>query len=274
MSSNAADLFDTAESLGELSSDSVALLDGLQTEINAALATGTQKKVAKVVLVTIDLDNSTSMEYKTRGASQSNWEIAADGHDLIFSSLAGSKAASTILAHSTFLIPTNGNNGIFFPFKDLVLPGHSAKTPKPNFTTMPKKVTMEGYTPLCDAMLRVLGSVQAQSTVYTQDGSDVFTITVFLTDGGNNSGNAKPADVETLVTDLRRQERHKIYLGGIDDGFTDYKAFGKECGLDDDCVRKLPNDPSAIRAWLQQVSQSAVAGSEAADVNAFSQVKL
>ncbi|HMO17840.1 MAG TPA: hypothetical protein PKA63_06905 [Oligoflexia bacterium] len=272
--SNAADLFDMAESLGELSSDSVALLDPLQTEINAALATGTQKKAARLVLFTTNIDNSASMEYRCPGSNQNNWEIAADGHDLILGALCGSKAASTILAHSTFLAATNGNNGIHFPFKDLVLPGHSSKSPKPNFDSMPKKVTMVDSTPLCDAMIRVLGSVQAQSTVYTQDGTDVFTITIFLSDGGNNAGSASTSDVATLVADLRRQERHKIYFGGIEDGYTDFRKFGAECGLDPECVRTLPNDPSEIRAWLEQVSQSAVAGSEAADVNAFSQIKL
>ncbi len=272
--SNAADLFNTAEEFGELSSDSVALLDPLQTEINAALAQGEKKRAAKVVLVSTGNDNSPSMGHIGPGTAKTNWELACEGHDLIMTSLAGSKAASEILAHSTYINEFDGNSGIHFEFRDLVLPGHTAKNPKFNFVPLPPKTRLLGGTPLCSWMLRVLGTVQAQSTVYTQDGSEVFSISIFLTDGGNNDWNCKPSEVKTLVEDMRRQERHMIYLGGIDDGVTNYEAFGAECGLDPDCVKGLPNDPSAIRAWLQQVSQSAVAGSEAADINSFSQVKL
>ncbi len=278
--SQAADLFDQAEQLGELSNDSVTLLDPLQTEINAALATGQKKRAAKVVLVSTNLDNSTSMEYRFRDAkknprNQSNWEIACEGHDRVFGALVGCKAAKQIMVQSTFLIPWGTNNGLHFGFRDLVLPAHTAKTPAPNFLALdPKSVKMHGFTPQCTAMLRTLGAVQAQATDYTKDGSEVFTITIFLGDGGNNDMDHFPAEVCTLVTDMRRQERHKIYFGGIEDGSTDYHAFGAECGLDPECVKTLPNDPHEIRAWLDQVSQSAVAGSEAADINSFSQVKL
>lgn len=273
--SQAADLFNVAMDMGDLGPDSVALLDPLQTEINAALAQGPKKKASKVVLVTINIDNSPSMKWKVPGQKESNWDIACGGHNLVFDSLVASKAAKTILGHSTFLNPFDGNNGVYFPFTDLVLPDHTAKGPKPNFRVLtPGDGKLLGLTPLCDTIIRVLGGVQLQATDYLRDGSDVFTITIVLSDGGENDSQNNEADVATLIGDMRQQERHKIYFGGIDDGDTDFVQFGMDCGLDKDCVRQLPNDPSQIRAWLEQVSQSAVAGSEAADVDAFSQVTL
>ncbi|MCB0336217.1 MAG: hypothetical protein KDD62_07920 [Bdellovibrionales bacterium] len=273
--SQAADLFDMAESLGELSNDSVSLLDPLQTEINAALAQGEKKRAAKVLLLTVCIDNSPSMAWKGQGSIQNNWEIACGGQNLVFDSMVDSKAAKSVLAHACFLNDFDGNHGIFFPFRDLVKPDHSKKNRQPNFVVInPSDGRLLGGTPLCGRMLTTLGAVQAQATDYTKDGSDVLSITIFQTDGGNNVWDHNEAEVNTLVTDMRRQERHKIYLGGIDDGVTNYEKFGIDCGLDPDCVRKLPNDPSEIRAWLEQVSQSAVAASEAADLDAFSQIKL
>ena len=122
--SQAADLFDMAESLGELSNDSVSLLDPLQTEINAALAQGEKKRAAKVLLLTVCIDNSPSMAWKGQGSIQNNWEIACGGQNLVFDSMVDSKAAKSVLAHACFLNDFDGNHGIFFPFRDLVKPDH------------------------------------------------------------------------------------------------------------------------------------------------------
>jgi hypothetical protein len=262
---DAASLLAGAVEGGDLSSDSQSLLDPMTSLINAGLSSDAPAKADRVTLVTILVDNTPSMGYKNpdrkvNPKGVTNKQLLMEGANAVWDALKKSGVAHTIRVHVAFLNPFDGNNGVHFNFRKL-----ESAVPLTD-----ANYKLVGMTPLRDGVVRVLGTVQAEAQKYLQANSEVFAMTLILSDGDDNNSNASNDDCVTINTDLARQERHHVYLAGFDvEGGSgdkvDWKKVGTDMGIPH--VKELPNDPQEIRAWLQLWSQAAVSGSQSADVS-------
>jgi len=240
-------LFRDAHDEGDLSAASLhtLTLDGdYAAQIQAGLGTLTPDDVpaAEVVLVTLLVDDSASI----RGAR--NEAAIRAGHDTVLDALRGSKQGDGIVVHTTYLSGT-----VLYPYVRLA--DASPMDTRSYQATFPS-------TPLYDRAVAVLGSVIAQARTFRDAGTAVRSITLVLTDGGDNASRHTPQAVRTLVEDLVRQESHLVVGMGIDDGHTDFAGVFREMGIVE--VLTPGNSAAEIRAACQAFSQSAVRVSQSA----------
>lgn len=248
-------LFQGAADQGNLSSESMKVLQviDLGAQIQEALGgNAADFGHSEVVLVSQMIDDSGSI--RTAG----NSEAVREGHNLVISSLQGSKQSKSIMAMTRYL-----NGQILYPYGSL---DQAVKMTTSNYN--PNKGT-----PLYDETVALLAAVLAKTEEFSNNGIPVRTVTLILTDGEDvHSHRHNAADVKTLVDDMHRQESHIIAALGVDSGSTDFRRVFKEMGIRDEWILTPGNSPSEIRKAFGTFSQSAVSASQGGA--SFSQVAL
>ncbi|MEJ7603419.1 MAG: hypothetical protein WKG01_36365 [Kofleriaceae bacterium] len=246
-------LLEDAHGTGALSAKSLATLDVIDVgaQIQAGLGcTIDDVGSSEVVLVTMMPDDSQSI------AHAGNTDAVRDGHNFVLESLAGSKQAGEVLAHTRYL-----NGHVLTPYTALE---HAEKMTPANYRP-------NLGTPLYDQMAVTLGTVIAKSQELAQAGIAVRTVTLIITDGGDyGSTRCKPADIKTIIDDMLAQENHIVAAMGISDGTTDFKAVFRGMGIPDRWILTPGNSGSEIRRAFAVFSQSAVRASQGAQLGGFS----
>ncbi len=253
---DASELFSDARNAGEISPGSAALLSGLSARINRTMSLlAVKPQVTDQTQLCMLLDNTPSME------NNGNHLAVIEGHNLVVNALLSARAVNSIESltalinsHSKYVRKITGDCDEF---------QWGALKAAP-------RLDKQGYihgssTPLYDRCLEVLGSVLAR-TKWWEDtyGVQTRSVTLLMTDGGNNDGRMKAQDVARVVSDMLAMEKHRIFFMGVKCGGIDFKEVGREMGLPDECIGVVDRDPKAIRSRFQLFSQSATAVAQGA----------
>ena len=250
---NVKNLFGNALAEGSLSAASIAALDveDIGAQIQAGLGVPVDDvKASEVLLLSIIVDDTGSI----RGGGGE--QAVRDGHNLVLQALTDTKQSDGILVHVRYL---SGN--VLTPYTFL------SAAPKMDATNYTAYL---GHTPLYDQTLIFLGTVMAKAQEFTNNGVPVRTVTLIITDGGDNSSKKGAAAVAKVVKDMTMAEMHIIAGMGIDDGYTNFREVFAKMGLSPNLILVPSNDPSSIRREFQVFSRSAVRASQSA--KSFSQV--
>ena len=214
-------------------------------EINNALGVSVDDvKASEVVLVTQLIDDSGSIRMVA-----GNTEAVRDGHNLVIDSLAKTKERGGILASCSYL-----NGTLLYPYMPVEKATRMVST---NYNPT-------GGTPLYAASLVTLATVVAKSQEFLDNGIACRTVTVIMTDGGDNGGMSGAANVKRVVDDMLRAENHIVAGVGIDDGGTDFRAVFTAMGIRPEWILTPGNSPGEIRRAFAMLSQSATRASQSA----------
>jgi hypothetical protein len=248
---DANELFQNAAKSGDISPGSATILGGLSARINKTMTTlAVNSSVTELLQVCMLLDNTPSMEHKN------NHLAVIEGHNLVVEALLQAKGVDSVETLTELINPsaryTQRITGIADTFRWCSI-------------TAAPRLDKTGYiygsgTPLYRRCLETLGSVIAR-TKWWEDtyGVQTRSVTLILTDGGNNEGQTSAKDVCKVVTDMLRAEKHRIYFLGVDSIGVDFRQVGMEIGIPDQCIDVVQRDPKTIRAKFQVFSQSAIA---------------
>ncbi len=239
-------LFQDAHEEGTIGQDSLNLLatPNLNGQLQQAMGIRADEiTAAEVTLVTLEEDDSGSM-------SPMAHEARLAQHEMI-DALLGSKQSDGVLMAT-------------WTFDDQPVHGYQTLANVPRLDDKSYN-PWRGNTPLFDSTIRVLGGVLAKTQEFASNGVPVRSVTVIISDGGDNHSRHKADDVATVVSDLERSEMHIVLFIGIDDGgYTDFRAVAKSMGIRDDRVMTIANSPSEFRRAIQVASQSALQVSQSA----------
>ena len=205
---------------------------------------------SEVVLVSLVIDDSGSIRFG------SNAQAVRDGHNLVLDALKGAKSSAAVLISCGYL-----NGTVLYPFVTL---DNAVRMDSSNYDP-------SGFTPLYNRADVVLTTVAAKMAEFENGGVAARAITVFVTDGGDNSGPVAPRTTRSMVEGLLRTEQHIVAGVGIDDGYTDFRAVFASMGIPSNWVLTPGNSASEIRAAFGAISQSAVRASQTAT---FSQAAM
>lgn len=244
------ELFNDAKQAGEISPQTAKILDGLSARINKTMVVPLARpSVTEITLLCMLIDNTPSMEQKN------NHVAAIEGHNLVVEALLSSKAANNIES-LTMLINPNDNY-----IKKVT--GDSTEFQWRSLRAAPrleKRCFIQGCsTALYDRCIEALGSVLARTKWWEdQYGVQTRSVTLLMSDGGNNDGKSEAGHVARLVQDMLAMEKHRIYFMGVQCG-VDFRKVGIDMGLPPECIDVVERDPKAIRNRFQLFSQSAAA---------------
>ena len=199
---------------------------------------------SEVVLVTLVLDDSASIRFS------GNTQIVCDGHNLVLESLENSKQGDAIQVFAVTL-----NSGVVYPISPL----------NSNFRISPgADYNPNGGTPLYERAIPTLATVVAKAQEFEDNGVAVRSVTLFMTDGGDNSDNTYASDVKKIVDGMVRSESHIVAGMGIDDGYTDFNQVFSDMGIIPEWILTPGNSEAEIRKAFNVFSQSAVRASQSA----------
>jgi hypothetical protein len=238
-------LFQSAEDQGALSPATRAVLD--VPDLGARIQEGLGIKVedvqsSEVVLCTIMPDDSGSIRFG------GNAQVVRDGHNLVLDALGASRQKDSILAHNRYL-----NWTVLYPYCPIA---------------RAVRMTEHNYdpslgTPLYDQAVVLLGTVIAKTQELAGNGVPVRTVTLILTDGGDQgSMRAKAKDVAAIARDMQATENHIVAAMGVDDGSTPFRDVFRSMGIEDRWILTPGNDAAEIRKAFLVFSQSAVRASQ------------
>lgn len=255
---NAMELFKDAQQCGEISPGSAALLSGLSARINRTMSLlPVTPQVTDQTQLCMLLDNTPSME------NNDNHLAVIEGHNLVVNALLTAKAVNSIESLTALINPCPKYTRKITGDNDEFQWGALRAAPR-----LDKRGYIHGSsTPLYDRCLEILGSVLAR-TKWWEDmyGVQTRSVTLLMTDGGNNDGKMKSKDVASVVADMLAMEKHRIFFMGVACGGIDFKEIGREMGIPDQCIGVVERDPKAIRSRFQLFSQSAVAVAQGSPV--------
>ncbi|MDR0606792.1 MAG: hypothetical protein LBG52_00160 [Candidatus Peribacteria bacterium] len=256
MSQNNVNLLNDAHDEGNLtqgSLDAFNSIPDLGEVIQAGLGIPVDDVMSsEVILLNILVDDSGSIRFA------GNSQAVRDGHNLLIKALQESKQQDNIEVLNRYL-----NGTVLYPYTPLVsVPEMTTGNYDPN-----------GGTPLFDETVKLLATVIAKSQDFKNNGIQVRTITLILTDGEDvHSHTSSSADVKKIVSDMLRSEEHIIAAMGFENGNCDFRNIFAEMGIPDQWILTANSNPSEIRKAFQVFSQSAVRASQSA-AN-FSQTSL
>lgn len=199
---------------------------------------------SEVVLLSILTDDSSSINHAK------NEQPIRDGHNEMINALDNSKQQDNIQAMNSYL-----NKGLFYPYTSL------SDVPKMDTSNY----NASGSTPLYDETVKLLGTVITKSQEFKDNGIQVRTITLILSDGeeyGSKSSTA--SDVKKIVDDMLSTEEHIVAAMGFDNGSCDFMSIFSEMGIPDQWILEAKATPSEIRKAFSVFSQSAVRASQSA----------
>lgn len=240
-------LFQSAQAEGLLSQSSVHALNVIDigAQIQAGLGISVDDVAAsEVVLVTLMPDDSGSIRFA------GNAPVVSAGHNTVLDALSNCNQQDNILCHTRYL-----NGQVLFPY-----------CPVAQAVRMtPQNYDPNQGTPLYDQTVVLLGTVLAKAQGFADNGVPVRTVTLIITDGGDEHSHRSTAQsVRSLVSDMLRAENHIVAAMGIDDGSTDFRKVFREMGIRDEWILTPGNGQKDIRQAFQVFSQSAVRVSQSA----------
>lgn len=249
-------LLQNAHEDGDLSSGSLNALTKIP-DIGAIIQQGLgvpidSVKSSEVILLNILVDDSGSIQ----GAG--NEQPIRDGHNMLIKALLDSKQQDNIEVINRYL-----NETVLYPYTPLSM------VPKMDS----RNYHANGGTPLFDETAKLLATVIAKAQDFKNNGIQVRTITLILTDGEDmHSRTSTAADVNKIVTDMLRSEDHIVAAMGFDNGSCNFKNVFSNMGIPDRWILTANANPSEIRKAFMVFSQSAVRASQSAAH--FSQTSL
>ncbi|MEI6673110.1 MAG: hypothetical protein WCL02_07505 [bacterium] len=245
---NNVNLLQNAHEEGDLSSGSLNALTKIP-DIGAIIQQGLGVPIdsvrsSEVILLNILVDDSGSIRMS------GNSQPIRDGHNVLIQALLESKQQDNIEVINKYL-----NGKVLYPYTPLSLVPQMDSS---NYDA-------NGGTPLFDETAKLLATVIAKSQDFKNNGIQVRTITLLLTDGEDcHSHTSTAADVKKIVTDMLRSEDHIVAAMGFDNGSCDFKQVFGEMGIPDRWILTANANPSEIRKAFQMFSQSAVRASQSA----------
>jgi hypothetical protein len=209
-------------------------------------------KSSEVILLNILIDDSGSIRFA------SNAQAVRDGHNLLIKALRESRQQDNIEVLNRYL-----NGTVLYPYTPLSL--------VLEMTT--SNYDPNGGTPLFDETAKLLATIIAKTQDFRNNGIQVRTITLILTDGEDcHSHTTSASDVKKIVEDMLRSEDHIISAMGFDNGSCDFQQVFTDMGIPNQWILTANSSPSEIRKAFQVFSQSAVRASQNAAL--FSQTNL
>ena len=209
-------------------------------------------KSSEVILLNILIDDSSSIRFA------GNAQAVREGHNLLIKALRESKQQDNIEVLNRYL-----NGMVLYPYNPL--------TSVPDMT--PGNYDPNGGTPLFDETAKLLATVIAKTQDFKNNGIQVRTITLILTDGEDyHSQTSAASDVKKIVEDMSRSEDHIVAAMGFDNGSCDFQQIFTEMGIPSQWILTANSSPSDIRKAFNVFSQSAIRASQSAAM--FSQTNL
>ena len=253
MSTTALNLLNNAHSEGDLNKTSLQALTAIP-DIGATIQQGLgipadQVRSSEVVLINILVDDSGSM-------SEDQKDMALkDGYNLLLEALKGSKQQDNIEIYVRYL-----NGTLLCPY-----------TPLDNAPVMDAgNYSATGGTPLYDETAKLLATVIAKKQEFQDNGIQVRTITLIMTDGKDlHSRTNNERDINNIVSDMLRSEDHIVAAMGFGNGF---RSVFTDMGIQNQWILEESATASEIRKAFNVFSQSAIRASQSAA--AFSQSNL
>ncbi|KKI99434.1 hypothetical protein [Prochlorothrix hollandica] len=247
-------LFQSAQAEGLLSSASFQALNVIDigAQIQAGLGIAVDDVTAsEVVLVTLMPDDSGSIRFSGNSA------LVSAGHNTVLDALSTCNQRDSILCHTRYL-----NGHVLSPYCPVT---QAVRMDSSNYNP-------NQGTPLYDQTVVLLGTVLAKAQEFADNGVPVRTVTLIITDGGDEHSHRSSAKtVASLVSDMLKAETHIIAAMGIDDGSTNFRQVFQAMGIRDEWILTPGNGQKEIRQAFQVFSQSAVRLSQSAS---FSQPGL
>ncbi len=229
--------------LGNASLDALGKIDDLGTIINNALGTPTLDiSSTEIILVNMLLDDSQSMGHVA--------STVIDAHNELIKAIKETKQVDNIMIQCRLL-----NSGLLYPFKML-----------DDVTDLTSQdYDPDGGTPLYSSSLEILGITQVKMQECLDNFQDPRSITLIVTDGGDNqSGSIKAFHVKTLVDDMLNTENHIIAGMGFQSGGVDFKQIFLDMGLKPDWILTAASTKSEIRKAFGMFSRSVTSASKSA----------
>src|SRR5512142_2034136 len=212
-----------------------------------------QTKVSTALLIQLLLDDSGSMQRRDpkNPSGKSNIELLCDGHNLIRSTLLGSKQGADV-----FMAARTLNGVSVYPFRKL------KEVPELVYR---QNFNIGGGTPLYDEIAVTYEIVNKQVEDYEEACIPCRTITVFITDGRDEHSKAFTEAKELLpLTVARMNHEMDVIVGvGISDGYYDFRKMFLEMGLLDNWILTPNNTEHEFREAFRVLSQSALNVSQA-----------
>lgn len=245
MSQTAQSLIQDAQREGAIGQAAANALDFVDIGANIQAALGVpadQIQSSEVILLNLLIDDSGSIRFA------GNSDFVRSGVAIIIDSLLKTKQKDGILVSITLL-----NGGTIQPFTPIA---SSIRLDTHNYNP-------SGGTPLYDKAAESLGATLAKTQEFSSNGVPVRSITVFITDGNDESSRRQNAQsLKPLATDMIMSENHIVAAMGIADGTTDFNQVFSEMGLRKEWILTPGNSESEIRKAFEMVSQSAVRASQ------------
>lgn len=194
-------------------------------------------------LLTMMIDDSTSM------SRFNNFGAVMDGHNSVLDTLANSDRAPLFLAKTRYM------HG-----KSLAL-GYRPLNQAPRITR--ENCHLRGGTPLFRASRRLLWYVQRRAQEYAEEGNDVRTLTLLLTDGWNREFRKQKTnaqDVCNVVKPMIASGQHIVAGVGVASGKADFRQTFLEMGIPEQWILTL-RSAKEIRAAFGRFSECAAQSS-------------
>ncbi|MBI2054852.1 MAG: hypothetical protein HYT39_02005 [Candidatus Sungbacteria bacterium] len=246
------DLFKTAAADGIISRQTALAAIDYGAEIQAGLGIPPDEVAAtEVVLLALLVDDSGSIRFA------GNSQAVRDGVNGVLQALGAAKKQNDVLVLIELL-----NRGTLNPYSLL---GDAKPLDDRNYNP-------DGSTPLFEHAVPFLATVIAKSQEFAANGVPCRTVSLIMTDGGDNSRRGTATEVARITGEMLRAENHIIFGYGVDDGTTDFQQVFADMGIPKQAVLISSSDPKEIRKSFQLFSQSAVRASQNAP--SFSKVAM
>mgnify|MGYP001599375611 CR=1 FL=1 len=214
----------------------MSFADGVSGLIADRKEGGTQ---LPLMLLTMMIDDSTSMSFFN------NFQTVMEGHNSVLDVLAASPKAPLFLARTQYMHGKALASG-YCPLNQV------------------PRITLENYhliagTPLFTASRRILWYVQRRAKEYMEEGNDVRTLTLLLTDGDNREfrkRNTTAQDVCNVVEPMIDSGQHIVAGVGVANPRADFRQVFLDMGIPEQWILTL-RSPEEIRAAFGRFSASA-----------------
>jgi uncharacterized protein YegL len=244
MSQTSLSLISGAHEDGDISTGSMSALANI-TDIGNIIQQGLGMQVSdleasEVVLINVLLDNSGSMTGEDAAVRLGFNELCA--------ALTATKQQDNIV-----LLASTLNDGVIIPYTPL----HTVPIMDTN------NFRIHGGTPLYKETMNTLATVIAKTKDFENNGIQVRTITLIMTDGGDTDGGVDVTDISTVITDMVGSERHIICGMGFGNPGEFRRVFG-QMGISSQWILTAQSTPDEIRKAFQVFSRSAASASKSA----------
>ncbi len=211
-----------------------SLIDGVSGLIAKEESNGVQ---SPLMLISMMIDDSTSMSFCN------NFQVVMEGHNGVLNTLAASPQAPLFLARTQYMHGKALANG-YRPLSRV-----------PRMTA--KNYRLIGGTPLYVATHRVLWYVKRRAKEYAEQGNDVRTLTLLLTDGDNRDRrNLAADDARHIIEPMIATEKHIVAGVGVASPYADFRTVFLQMGIPEQWILTL-RSPDEIRAMFGTFSSLA-----------------